>query len=852
MRARSLSFSLLAAILCPSLYAAASREPVYAIVGARVVTVSGTIHESATVVLRDGVIEAVGPNVTAPPDARPIDGKGLTLTPGLIDGFGGLGLPKPTKGKGKGTAKESQPAIDPLAPEAFSLDRIQAKEALKARSSGVTTALVISGEGVLPGRSVLINLSGDTVQGMALAQPAALHLHMAPREDKYPDSLMGIVALARQSLWSATRYRDEWAAYERAPRGKKRPRYDAGLAAWQDVISGELPLVVTASRENDIRRAAALVDELKIKVVVAGAPRAARLADLIKARRIPIIVGVNFDPATPARFTSLDDDERERQDIDEAERTPAALHRAGVPFGFGSGHAEDYLAGIRKAVARGLPRDAALRSATLGAAESLGVGDRLGSLEIGKIANLVLWSGEPLAEEAKVKLVFVDGQLYEPEPEADKEKEKAKAAEKVPEAPPVAPYTPPVPAAAPRGTLAIVGGTLLTAASQKTIANGTLLIENGRISAVGHDLTLPPGAQVIDAKGRYVMPGIIDAHSHTGIEGNVNECTDAVTAEVRIADVLDPYHPDIYRQLAGGVTTLNVLHGSCNAIGGQNAVIKLRYGKSPQELLFAGAPRGIKFALGENPKRSNFRTESARYPATRMGVEALIRASFEEARAYKREWEEYERKLKRSAQGEEPVAPRKDLRLEALKDILEGKVLVHSHCYRSDEILMLMRLAEDFGFKVRTFQHVLEGYKVASEIARHGAGASTFIDWWAFKLESYDGTPYNPAILASHGVRVSLNSDSEDLARRLHWDAAKAIKYGGVSEDEALKMITLNPAWQLGIDQRVGSLEVGKDADIAIFGAHPFSPDARVEMTLVDGAVYFDRSKAPLAAGGAR
>jgi imidazolonepropionase-like amidohydrolase len=816
-----------------------------------VVTVSGSIYESATVVLRDGVIEAVGPNVTAPPDARPIEGKGLTLTPGLIDGFGGLGLPKPPKGKG--TANESQPASDPLTPQAFSLDRIQAKEALKARSSGVTTALVISGDGVLPGRSVLINLSADTVQGMALAQPAALHLHMAPREDKYPDSLMGIVALARQSLWSATRYRDEWAAYQRAPRGKRRPRYDAGLAAWQDVISGKLPLVVTAMRENDIRRAAAVVDELKVKVIVAGAPRAARVADLIKARKIPIIVGVNFDPPRPARFTSLEDDERERQEIDEAERTPAALHRAGVSFGFGSGHAQDYLAGMRKAVTRGLPREVALRAATLGAAEALGVGDRLGSLEVGKIANVVGWSGEPLAEEAKVKLVIVDGQLFEPEPDADKEKETAaKAAEKRAEATPVAPYTPPVPPEALRGTLAIVGGTLLTASSQKTIANGTVLIENGRITAVGRDLAPPPGARVIDARGRYVMPGIIDAHSHTGIEGNVNECTDAVTAEVRIADVLDPNHPDIYRQLAGGVTTLNVLHGSCNAIGGQNAVIKMRYGKSPQELLFVGAPGGIKFALGENPKRSNFRTESARYPATRMGVEALIRASFEEARAYKREWEEYARKLKLAAPGDKPVAPRKDLRLEALKDVLEGKLLVHSHCYRSDEILMLMRLAEDFGFKVRTFQHVLEGYKVASEIARHGAGASTFIDWWAFKLESYDGTPYNPAIMAAHGVRVSLNSDSEDLARRLHWDAAKAMKYGGVSEDEALRMITLNPAWQLGIDQRVGSLEVGKDADIAIFGAHPFSPDARVEMTLVDGAVYFDRSKAPLAAGGAR
>jgi imidazolonepropionase-like amidohydrolase len=852
MRARSLPF-LFTAILAAGAVDA-GQEPAYAIVGARVVTVSGVVHDSATVVMRDGVIEAVGPSVAAPPDARVIDGKGLTLTPGLIDGLGGLGLPKaPRK---KDAPKDDGPAVETLAPRAFALDKIRARDALKARNAGVTTALVIPGEGVLPGRSVLLNLSGDTPQGMALVQPAALHLDLMPLRDKYPDSLMGVVALARQSLWSAVHYRDEWAAYLRSPRGKKRPRYDADLEAWRDVVSGKLPLFVTAHRENDVRRVLDLADELKIRIVLAGAPQAARLADLIKARKLPLLVGVNFDPPREARFQSLDDDERERQDIDEAERNPAALHRAGLSFGFGSGHADDYLAGIRTAIVRGLPRDAALRAATLGAAEVLGVADRLGSLETGKIANLVAWSGEPLAADAKVKLVFVDGQLYEPEAMTRDEKEKEHAARSEEErarGTSVAPWAPPVAPAPPKGPVAIVGGTLLTVSPQGTIENGTVLIENGRITALGRGLTPPAGALVIDARGRYVMPGIIDAHSHTAIEDNVNECTDSVTAEVRIADVLDHEDPDIYRQLAGGVTTLNVLHGSCNAIGGQNAVIKLRYGKSPRELLFAGAPRGIKFALGENPKRSYRRSDPPRYPGTRMGVEAIIRASFEEARAYERSWEDYARKLAAAGPGaEKPVAPRRDLRLEELKDVLEGKVLVHAHCYRADEILMLMHVADDFGFKIRTFQHVLEGYKVASEIARHGAGASTFIDWWAFKLEAYDGTPYNPAILASHGVRVSLNSDSAELARRLYWDAAKAVKYGGVSETEALKMITLNPAWQLGIDGRVGSLEVGKDADVAIFSAHPFSPDARVEMTLVDGTVYFDRSKAVLAAGGAR
>jgi imidazolonepropionase-like amidohydrolase len=428
--------------------------------------------------------------------------------------------------------------------------------------------------------------------------------------------------------------------------------------------------------------------------------------------------------------------------------------------------------------------------------------------------------------------------------------------------------------------VAIVGGTILTAGPPGTIEKGTVLIRDGRIAAVGRDLQVPAGAAVIDATGRYVVPGIIDCHSHTAIEENVNECSDSVTAEVRISDVIDHRDVNIYRELAGGVTTLNVLHGSCNTIGGQNAVIKLRWGKAPDELLFKDAPRGIKFALGENPKRSNFRAPGPpRYPATRMGVEAVLRESFQEAQAYKREWEEYEKKARAAkaprgreaapsderrrihsgAADEKPVAPRKSLRLEELKDILDGKVYVHAHCYRADEILMLIRIAEEFSFKIRTFQHVLEGYKVASEIARHGAGASTFSDWWAYKVEAYDAIPYNAAIMAAHGVRVSMNSDSDELARRLYWEAAKAVKYGGVSEDEALKMVTLNPAWQLGIDQRVGSIEVGKDADIAIFSAHPFAADTRVEQTLVDGVVYFDRAKdlaarpAPTAkAGGSR
>ena len=400
---------------------------------------------------------------------------------------------------------------------------------------------------------------------------------------------------------------------------------------------------------------------------------------------------------------------------------------------------------------------------------------------------------------------------------------------------------------------AITNARIMTVGPAGNIEKGTILIKAGKITAVGADVAVPPGATVIDASGRVVTPGLIDAHSHTAIEDNVNECTNIVTAEVRVADVLDPKDINLYRELAGGVTAANVLHGSCNSIGGQNATIKLRYGAaSGDALLFQGAPPGIKFALGENPKRASFGGGARRYPATRMGVEVSIRNAFLEAKAYKKSWDDYDAAVKAAAAKKPakgaapaplPMAPRKDLQMEALKEVLEGKRLVHAHSYRADEILMLINVANEMGFKIATFQHVLEGYKVASEIAKHGAGGSTFSDWWAYKEEAYDAIPYNAAIMASHGVVVSLNSDSDELARRLYWEAAKTVRYGGVSEEEAFKMVTLNPAKQLRIDKWVGSIEVGKDADLAIFRSHPFAPDTRVEMTLVDGKVMFDRSK---------
>jgi imidazolonepropionase-like amidohydrolase len=391
-------------------------------------------------------------------------------------------------------------------------------------------------------------------------------------------------------------------------------------------------------------------------------------------------------------------------------------------------------------------------------------------------------------------------------------------------------------------TILIQNATILTI-THGNIEHGSILIRDGKIAAVGADVKAPDGATVIDAAGQFVMPGIVDCHSHIAIDGGVNEGAPAVSSMARIPDVLNPDDVDIYRDLAGGVTAANVLHGSANPIGGQTVVIKLRWGKPASELPFEGALPGIKFALGENPKRSNFSLPGVlqRYPATRMGVEEVIRQAFTEAREYKKQWDDYNQ---RKAAGEQNLMPpRRNETLEPLVEVMEGKRYVHSHCYRADEILMLLRVAKEFGFKVRTFQHVLEGYKVADEIAASGAGGSTFSDWWAYKMEAFDAIPYNAALMTDRGVVMSVNSDDAEEATHLNQEAAKSMKFGGLSANDALKLVTLNPAIQLGIDNRVGSIDVGKDADLVIYNHDPLSVYAVPQKTLIDGQVYFDRAR---------
>jgi imidazolonepropionase-like amidohydrolase len=398
-----------------------------------------------------------------------------------------------------------------------------------------------------------------------------------------------------------------------------------------------------------------------------------------------------------------------------------------------------------------------------------------------------------------------------------------------------------VPSITTNGNCLIKNGTLLTV-THGVIKSGDILVQNGKIVAIGPNLTAPAGVTVIDATGKFVTPGIVDAHSHIAID-SVNEGANSITAEVQIRDVLNPDSLSLYRGLSSGVTASLLLHGSANSIGGQSLVIKMKYKHPVDELPVPDAPGMVKFALGENVKQSNrFPGEnSTRYPNTRMGVESVYRRAFNDAREYMRQWDAYE---KRAASDPSAIPPRRDLRLEALSNILKRKLWVQCHSYRADEMLMMLRLSKEFGFKLAALQHALEAYKIAPEIKAAGAGVSTFSSDWAYKIEAFDAIPYNAAVCMREGIVTSVNSDNEEGTYRLNIEAARCMKYGGLTENEALSLITINPAIQLGIDHRTGSLEIGKDADIAIWQGYPLSVFSKCVTTMVEGTVYFQRRDA--------
>ena len=889
LAALTVAAPVLASALAPPALAAQPRPTrpedvrIFAISGARIVTVSGAVIDNGTVVVDDGVIGAVGAGVSAPPGAWVIDGSGKTVYPGLFDALTTLGHGSPPQqprggfgfGGGPGGA-QPDPSTHSWGPEdrpgtstwLTAADDIDADDDRfeSWRNAGFTTVVSARHQGLVPGQAAVLNLrSFDRPREMVVATPVAMRVNLRDQSRTYtgyPGSPMGVFAYLKQLYYDAKHYGDAWAAYEADPKGKRRPEWDMALEPIRLQFDEAWPALFPATSRSDVGRAVETTREMGVKPIVYGGHGTYAAADLLADAGIPVLVDLEWPaPPTDADPEAVPSLEQLRL-FDRAPTTPAALAEADVPFAFYTGGLDrpsEALTAVRRAVAQGLSEEDAIRALTLAPAEIFGVADRLGSVEEGKIANLVVAGGDLLDEDARIETVFVDGEMFDVK-SADEEADDEEADEGAnagpgagprggggearggrgrrggPGAAPSAPdpAAPPIPMSPDKGpyrddpTTLIRNATVLTA-SRGTLENTDILVRDGKIAEIGTALSAPAGATVVDATGKYVTPGIFDAHSHMAAL-SINEGTVNISSMVTIEDVLRPEDVGMYRALAGGVTTINILHGSANPVGGGNSVIKLRWGADAADLR-VGARKGIKFALGENTKRDR---NPDRYPATRMGVQDVIRQAFLDAREYMEEWDAYE------AGGRRGVAPRRDLKLEALMEILTGERWVHSHSYRADEILQLLRLAEEFGFTVRTLQHVLEGYKVADEIAAHGAGASTFSDWWAYKVEAYDAIPHNAALMTERGVLVSINSDSGEEIRHLNQEAAKAMKWGGMDEEHALRLITLNPAIQFGIEDRIGSVDEGKDADLAIWEGHPLSMYGKAVQTYVDGQLYFD------------
>ena len=932
--------------------------PYYAIQNVRVVSAAGAPIEGATVLIADGLIEAVGKNVKIPGDARVIDGKGLSLYPGMIDAMTTLAQKQAPESSGSGEARpraaavmgpEDRPATTPWVNPTEQLADDARIE--KWRKAGFTAAVTAPEKGIFCGQAALIDLVDKPNRQAVVATPVAQRLNFSGAGElrSFPGSLMGVFAYIKQTFLDADHYTRVKSSYIRDPRGRVRPEYDRTLEPIEGAVADRTPWLMPANLGREIDRVVTMQRELGVPVILYGGQGAYDRADALRTAKIPVLVDLNWPKEEKNRDPEAETPLRTLAHRRMAPTTPAVLAAEKVPFAFYSGGlatTAEVFESVRLAVDNGLSNDAALAALTSNAASILGVSNRLGTIEKGKIANLVLATDWPWADGAEVRATFVDGRMYQErksdEPteapqsdvsgtwtitmqtsrgarelkadvtmakegkvtgkvtgergeytvedgrmsgdqlrfkttretttsswtlQVDGEKlagtmssgsmtmditgtrtskgdagatvaDKDKTKNDVPLNELRAALAQYQGAAQKMGTFAITNAQIWTMAGP-TIERGTVLVSNGKIKAVGSDVKVPSGAKVIDAQGGSVIPGIIDCHSHIAIEGGVNEGTLAVTSMVAVGDVLNPDDVAIYRALAGGVTSANLLHGSANPIGGQNQVIKLRWGADAAGLKFAGAPSGIKFALGENPKRSNFNASAngvpARYPATRMGVMDVIREAFTEAREYQLSWTD-----KGARNGIKPALPRRDLEMEALVEILEGERLVHSHCYRADEIVQLLDLADEFGFKVQTLQHVLEGYKIADEIAEHGAGASTFSDWWGYKVEAFEAIPHNAALMTERGVIVSINSDSGEEMRHLNQEAAKAVKWGGMTEMDALKLVTLNPAKQLRIDNRVGSIEVGKDADLVLYNGNPLAISSVVVKTWIDGDLYFD------------
>lgn len=891
--------------------------------------------ENATLLIKNGKVEACGKSVVIPTGATIIDLKGKYIYPSFIDLYCDYGiennidpnLPNNRRNRSGGPNNMSNKKgafswnealkSEQNASEMFLANKEKAKGWL---SQGFGSVLTHKMDGICRGASTLVTLGDDNEHELILKSKAAhqMSFKKGSSSQDYPSSLMGSIALLRQTYYDGQWYKNQ------------NEEVNLSLAAWNDLHP--LCQIFDVDDKQDLLRASKLGKEFAVSYIIKGAGDEYQRLDEIKAAGNPLILPINFpnamDVEDPLQVNSVN-----YADLLHWELAPTNLglvDKAGIEFcitSFGLSKKEDFLLNLKKAISYGLSEDAALKALTTTPAKLISVENIIGSLENGKVANFIITNTNIFSKEGKVLNNWVNGKpvlQYDLEPLiisgnynlildgyvykaiVKNNSTKPDISFKMNDSTDikwevqltdnllVATFQNPdksgitrlqgvienkingvginsnnrqfnwsmeyvnasnmdsstqdkLPNLAELGKVVypfmtygwtkkptdnnylIKNCTIWTNEIEGKLINTDLLLQNGKIAKIGKNIT-EPNAIIIDGTDKQITAGIIDEHSHIAASRGINEGTQESSAEVRIADIINADDINIYRQLAGGVTTSHILHGSANPIGGQTQLIKLRWGYSPEAMKFEGADGFIKFALGENVKRASYQDPNNRFPQTRMGVEQVYDDYFTRAREYER--------IKKSGK---PY--RKDLDLEAILEILDKKRFITCHSYVQSEINMLMKMAEKHSFRVNTFTHILEGYKVADKMVRHGVGGSTFSDWWAYKHEVYDAIPYNGALMHDQGVVVAFNSDDAEMARRLNQEAGKAIMYGNVKEEDALKFVTLNPAKLLHIDHRVGSIKVGKDADVVIWSGHPLSVYSKAEMTFVDGIKFYDRTE---------
>ncbi len=818
--------------------------------------------------VKDGKIEKVAKNIEISPIYREWNCSGKTIYPGLIDPYILTGKESPSLlslghqetvlaqsdlkffglPENSDAQTESKFGIPGVHPEKQLLDSTAIKEQKwrKFREYGFTSAHLAPSEGIFRGTGPCILLHDKFDQQRILKDAVAQVIAFDPVGRKsspsiYPNSLMGVLSVIRQTLLETIHAREMLSFEKTNPSVKPFYVHDGIRSLLKNLgPTHSSPTWFETGSMSMNAKATEIAQEFDLQditLILSGDEW--RRPDLSISRRHDCILPLNF-PSIP---NLPQDDDWEQISLDQLRAWDNAPKLAGfvagksrsLSFTTSGCDVSEFHKNLLKCIANGLSEKDALASLTINPANLCGISDFTGTLEKGKMANFFIIDGPSyFVASPQVHSTWIEGVpeqfIYNPKvidknqttvlsKEIDQNNKFTSKSEGFVNNP---------------QTTLFRNFHLWTCEKEGILQNHDILVKKGRIKAIGKNLAVDPEerTEIINGKGKHLTPGIIDCHSHAMILGGVNESTLPSTAMVRIADVINSESINIERQLAGGVTTCNLLHGSANPIGGQNAVIKLRLGGSPEELLFNEAPLGIKFALGENVKQSNWGDKyTTRFPQSRMGVKTFFENRFNAALAYQEKTAQHKRENK-------PIL--RNLELEAILEIINGKRLIHCHSYRQDEILVFLRTMESFGVRVASLQHVLEGYKVADEIAKHGAGASTFSDWWAYKFEVYDAIPYAGAMMHERGCVVSFNSDSPDHARRLNLEAAKAVKYGSLTEEEALKFVTLNPAIQLGIDSKVGSLKIGKDADFAIWTTDPLDYRSICDQTWIEGKLYHD------------